>query len=122
MILTLGVVAGRILYSQLGAYLLYEDIHARIDTLGDMAEHIAAAHQTPLRGANEQETENILAAQSHAVHDRELPGLTITFSDNSTPSCEKWRAARTPMPGSYRKRTSCRSRASAPCPGPILSE
>jgi phosphoserine phosphatase RsbU/P len=83
LILTLGVVAGRILYSQLGAYLLYEDIHARIDTLGDIAQHIAAAHQTPWRGANEQETENILAAQSHAVHDRELPGLTITFSSDT---------------------------------------
>ena len=42
--LTLGVLSGRILYSQLGAYLLYEDIHARINTIGDMAEHIAAAH------------------------------------------------------------------------------
>ena len=50
LILTLGVLAGRILYSQLGAYLLYEDIHARINTLGDMAEHIAAAHGTPLTG------------------------------------------------------------------------
>ena len=83
LILTLGVVAGRILYSQLGAYLLYEDIHARIDTLGDMAEHIASAHQTPLRGTSEQEIESILAAQSHAVHDRELPGLTITFSSDA---------------------------------------
>src|ERR1700704_2518509 len=50
LILTLGVLAGRILYSQLGAYLLYEDIHARINTIGDMAEHIAAAHGTPLPG------------------------------------------------------------------------
>ena len=83
LILTLGVVAGRILYSQLGAYLLYEDIHARIDTLGDMAEHIAAAHQTPLRGTSEQESEKILASQSHVVHDRELPGLVITFSDDT---------------------------------------
>jgi sigma-B regulation protein RsbU (phosphoserine phosphatase) len=82
LILTLGVLAGRILYSQLGAYLLYEDIHVRINTIADMSEHIAAAHRTPLKGMTETESEQILAAQSHAVHDRELPGLTITFSDN----------------------------------------
>jgi phosphoserine phosphatase RsbU/P len=84
LILILGFLAGRILYSQLGAYLVYEDIHARINTVADMAEHIAAAHRTPLKGLNEEEAENILAAQSHMVHDRELPGLTITFSDDAT--------------------------------------
>jgi sigma-B regulation protein RsbU (phosphoserine phosphatase) len=82
LILTLGVLAGRILYSQLGAYLLYEDIHTRINTIGDMAEHIAAAHGTPLAGTSEEESEHILASQSHAVHDQELPGLSITFSDD----------------------------------------
>jgi phosphoserine phosphatase RsbU/P len=82
LILTLGVLAGRILYSQLGAYLLYEDIHARINTIADISEHIAAAHGSPAGGASEEETEEILVAQSHAVHDRELPGLSITFSDN----------------------------------------
>lgn len=84
LILTLGVLAGRILYSQLGAYLLYEDIHARINTIGDMAEHIAAAHGTPIPGLSEEESEHILASQSHAVHDRELPGLSITFSEDPT--------------------------------------
>jgi sigma-B regulation protein RsbU (phosphoserine phosphatase) len=84
LILILGFLAGRILYSQLGAYLVYEDIHARIDTVANMAEHIAAAHRTPPKGLSEEEQENILAAQSHAVHDRELPGLTITFSDDAT--------------------------------------
>src|SRR5450432_1825885 len=84
LILTLGVLAGRILYSQLGAYLLYEDIHARINTLGDMAEHIAAAHGTPLTGTSEEESERVLASQSHLVHDRELPALNITFSDDSS--------------------------------------
>lgn len=82
LILTLGVLAGRILYSQLGAYLLYEDIHARINTIGDMAEHIAAAHGTPIPALTEEESERILASQSHAVHDKELPGLSITFSDD----------------------------------------
>ncbi len=82
LILTLGVMAGRILYSQLGAYLLYEDIHARVNTIADMAEHIAAAHGPATAGMSQEQTETILAAQSHAVHDHELPGLRITFSDN----------------------------------------
>jgi sigma-B regulation protein RsbU (phosphoserine phosphatase) len=84
LIVTLVALAGRILYSQLGAYLLYEDIQTRINTVADMAEHIAAAHGPPTRGNSEEESERTLAWQSHVVHDRELPRLEITFSDDST--------------------------------------
>src|SRR6202051_438528 len=70
LIVTLVGLAGRILYSQLGAYLLYEDIQTRINTLADMAEHIAAAHGPATRGSSEEEFESTLAAQSKAVHDR----------------------------------------------------
>ncbi len=84
LIVTLVGLAGRILYSQLGAYLLYEDIQVRINSLADMAEHIAAAHGPATRGSSEEEFERTLAAQSHAVHDRELPELAITFSDDTT--------------------------------------
>jgi len=45
-IVTLAVLAARILYSQLGAYLLFEDIHQRIEMLADISEHIAIAHET----------------------------------------------------------------------------
>ena len=83
-IVTLVVLAARILYSQLGAYLLYEDIHKRIDMLADISEHIAIAHQTLPPTVTESDSERILAAQSHAVHDRELPGLSIGFSNEQT--------------------------------------
>ncbi len=83
-IVTLAVLAARILYSQLGAYLLYEDIHQRIEMTADIAEHIAIAHQTLPSTVTEAESERILAAQSHAVHDRELPGLSIAFSNDQT--------------------------------------
>src|SRR5256884_2984146 len=83
-IATLAVLAARILYSQLGAYLLHEDIHQRIEMLADISEHIAAAHQTLPPGATMEESERILAAQSHAVHDRELPGLSIGFSEDAS--------------------------------------
>jgi sigma-B regulation protein RsbU (phosphoserine phosphatase) len=83
-IVTLAVLAGRILYSQLGAYLLYEDIHQRIEMLADIAEHIAIAHQTLPPSVTERDSERILGAQSRAVHDRELPGLSIGFSNDQT--------------------------------------
>ena len=110
LIVTLGVLAGRILYSQLGAYLLYEDIHARINTLGDMAEHIAAAHGTPLAGTSQEESEHILASQSHLVHDRELPGLSITFSDDPS-FLRKVTGGGRHFPDCCRKKTNCGLRA-----------
>ena len=82
LILTLVVLAGQILYSQLGAYLLYDDIHRRIAMMADITEHIAAAHRTLPKGVTEEEAEQVLVAQSHLVHDQELPGLTIDFSND----------------------------------------
>jgi sigma-B regulation protein RsbU (phosphoserine phosphatase) len=82
LILTLVVLAGQILYSQLGAYLLYDDIHRRIAMMADIADHIAAAHRTLPKGASEEDSESALAEQSHLVHDQELPGLSIDFSED----------------------------------------
>jgi sigma-B regulation protein RsbU (phosphoserine phosphatase) len=77
------VLAGQFLYSQLGAYLLYEDLHRRIEMITDIAQHIAAAHDAVPRGVTQEELERVLAAQSHAVHDRELLGLSIEFSNDA---------------------------------------
>jgi phosphoserine phosphatase RsbU/P len=79
----LAVRSASILYSQLAAYLLYEDVQRREDMLADIAKHIAAAHETLPARISQGEAEQILAQQSHAVHDRELPGLTIRFSDDA---------------------------------------
>jgi len=81
-IVILVVLAARILYSQLGAYLLYEDIHRRIEMVADIAQHIAIAHEALPTRITESESELILAAESHAVHDRELPKLGISFSND----------------------------------------
>src|SRR5256884_8165740 len=62
----LVVLAARILYSQLGAYLLYEDIHQRIEMIADIAQHIAIAHETLPARIKESESELILAAESQA--------------------------------------------------------
>jgi sigma-B regulation protein RsbU (phosphoserine phosphatase) len=82
LIMTFVVLAGRFLYSQLGAYLLYEDLHRRIEMITDITQHIAVAHDFLPPGITEQESERVLVAQSHVVHDRELPGLTIDFSND----------------------------------------
>jgi phosphoserine phosphatase RsbU/P len=84
LIITLVLLAGRIFYSQLGAYLLHEDIQQRIEMIRDISEHIAIAHRSPPAGVTTEESEQVLAAQSHAVHDRDLPGLTIRFSNDSS--------------------------------------
>lgn len=81
-IVILGVMAARILYSQLGAYLLYEDIHRRIEMVADIAQHIAIAHEKLPARIKESESESILATESKAVHDRELPKLDISFSND----------------------------------------
>src|SRR5438874_2849342 len=78
-IVILVVLAAGVLYSQLGAYLLYEDIHGRVELVADIAHHIAIAHETLPPQITESESELVLAAESHAVHDRELPGLEISF-------------------------------------------
>ncbi len=84
LILTLVILAGQFLYSQLGAYLLYEDLHRRIEMTADIAEYIAAAREALPRGVGQEESERILAAQSRGVHDRELAGLSIRFSDDTS--------------------------------------
>src|SRR5260370_16811880 len=76
--------AGRILYCQLGAYLLHEDIHNRIEMIADISEHIAIAHELLPAGVTQEESERVLAAQSHAVHDPELLGLSISFSNDTS--------------------------------------
>jgi len=84
LIVTLVFLAARILYSQLGAYLLHEDIQERIEVIADLSEHIAVGHQTLPPGITREESERILAAQSHTVHDRDLPGLSISFSSDTS--------------------------------------
>jgi sigma-B regulation protein RsbU (phosphoserine phosphatase) len=84
LLLSLAQRFGQILYSQLGAYLLLEDINRRVDMMADIAEHIAAAQATLPPGVTERESERILAAQSHAVHDRELLGLEIEFTSDAS--------------------------------------
>src|SRR5205809_2445817 len=46
LLLSLAILAGQIFYSQLGGYLLYEEIHSRLGNMADSAANIAAAERT----------------------------------------------------------------------------
>ena len=46
LLLTLAVLASQVLYSQLGGYLLYEDIHSRLGRMADSAASIASAEKS----------------------------------------------------------------------------
>jgi phosphoserine phosphatase RsbU/P len=84
LLVLLAVRSAGILYSQLASYLLYEDVERRKEMLADIAEHIDTAHSTLPARVSEAESERILATQSQSVHDRELPGLIIEFSEDAS--------------------------------------
>src|SRR5260370_5030311 len=46
LIVALVQIACRVLYSHLGAYLLHDDIHNRIEMIAAISDHNAAAHHT----------------------------------------------------------------------------
>lgn len=77
LLLALALIAGQILYSQLGAYLLYQELQKRVEMLQDSAEHLAAAEISLPASVPDRVAEEIFAAQVHAAHDRELPGLEV---------------------------------------------
>src|SRR6266404_5566043 len=79
LLLTLAILAGQILYSQLGGYLLYEDIHSRLSDMADSAANIAAAERTLPASISEKAVEDALDAQIHLAYAKELPRLKIEF-------------------------------------------
>jgi sigma-B regulation protein RsbU (phosphoserine phosphatase) len=82
LLIALAIISGMILYTQLGAYLLYEELQHRVETVGNGAEHIAAALGNVPPGIPEENAERVVAAQEKAVYDRTLPGLTIEYGDD----------------------------------------
>jgi sigma-B regulation protein RsbU (phosphoserine phosphatase) len=79
MLLVLGALSARILYSQLGAYLFYEDMHRRVEEVADAADTVAsAAAMFPPDAAHAPRTANQLpgALEAHMVTlEADLPGL-----------------------------------------------
>jgi phosphoserine phosphatase RsbU/P len=79
LLLTLGIQAGRIIYSQFGAYLLYHEIHDRIQVLNDSSEDVAAAEATLPANVDEVAAEKRLEKQILEAREITLPGLTVNF-------------------------------------------
>ena len=70
---------GQIIYSQLGAYLLYHDIEDRLEMLGDSSATIAAAESTMPGNMDQDSVEKALAEQVLIAEGKELPGLVVKF-------------------------------------------
>jgi sigma-B regulation protein RsbU (phosphoserine phosphatase) len=79
LLVTLAALAGQILYSQLGGYILYQDIHGRLERMADSAANIAAAERTLPASIPDQVLEEALDAQTRVAYSKELPGLKIEF-------------------------------------------
>jgi sigma-B regulation protein RsbU (phosphoserine phosphatase) len=79
LLLTLGMQAARIIYSQFGAYLLYHEIHDRIKVLDDSSEDVAAAEASLPKNEDEAAAEKRLENQILEARAKALPGLTVNF-------------------------------------------
>jgi phosphoserine phosphatase RsbU/P len=83
LLLTLAVLAGQVLYSQLGGYLLYEDFHSRLGRMADAAASIASAERTLPGSLNDKVVEEALDAQIQMAYSKELPGLKVEFHSDA---------------------------------------
>lgn len=84
LLLTLAIISGMILYTQLGGYLLYEDMQQRIQMLADGSDQIAAALASLSPEMRTEVAERVVAGQEHKVYDQALPGLVVEFSNDSS--------------------------------------
>jgi phosphoserine phosphatase RsbU/P len=79
LLVTLAALAGQILYSQLGGYILYEDLHSRLRRMADSAASLAAAEKTLPASIPDKVVEEALDAQIRVAYSKDLPGLKIDF-------------------------------------------
>lgn len=79
LLVVLAVLAGQIVYTQLGGYLLYEDIHGRLGRMADSAASLAAAERTLSATIPDKLVEEALDGQIHAAYSKDLPDLKIDF-------------------------------------------
>ena len=79
LLVVLAALSGQILYSQLGGYLLFDDIHERLARMADSAASLAAAERTLPSTIPDPGVEKALDAQIHVAYSKDLPGLKIEF-------------------------------------------
>jgi phosphoserine phosphatase RsbU/P len=79
LLLIFASLLGQIVYSQLGAYLLYHDLEDRLEMLADSSATLAAAEATMPSSVNYDAFERALAEQVKEKQQRLLPGLIVKF-------------------------------------------
>jgi sigma-B regulation protein RsbU (phosphoserine phosphatase) len=79
LLLIFASLLGSIIYSQLGAYLLYHDVEDRLEMLRNSAEAIAAAESTLPPTMDESTRDRALAEQVLIAEEKQLPGLIVNF-------------------------------------------
>jgi sigma-B regulation protein RsbU (phosphoserine phosphatase) len=82
LLLILANLAGQIIYSQLGAYLLYHDLHDRIEMVADSSAHLAAAETAMPASIDQKTLERGLANEAELAQRAKLPGLGVNFHVN----------------------------------------
>lgn len=82
LIAVLAFLSAMLIYTQLGGYVLYQDLQRRVEMVNAGTEQIAAALESVSPGVSEEAAEKIISAQEHAVFDADLPGLSIEFADH----------------------------------------
>ena len=82
LILIFASLLGQIIYSQLGAYLLYHDLEDRLEMLADSSAGIAAVEKSIPSSVDARVLEKALAEQVLVAQSKELPGLVVTFDDD----------------------------------------
>ncbi len=82
LLLIMTVISAAILYSQLGGYLLWDDLYKRVEMLGDAADHVVAGEATHPASLAPDDAEDARRSQIHAAHENDLPGLMIDLHAN----------------------------------------
>ena len=79
LLLILASLLGQILYSQLGAYLLYHDIEDRVTTLADEAEELAAMKLSLPASLDEATKRKMLARHAESTVGKQFANLQVEF-------------------------------------------
>jgi phosphoserine phosphatase RsbU/P len=83
LLLIFASLLGQIIYSQLGAYLLYHDIEDRLEMLADSSAGIAAVESSMPATIDQRVLEKALAEQVLMAEAKELPGLVVSFYEDA---------------------------------------
>jgi sigma-B regulation protein RsbU (phosphoserine phosphatase) len=83
LLLTLGILGAQLLYSQLGTYVVYQDLQRCLNTLDRDARQIAAVYATLPTSFTSDAAEGALEAQADSAAEQDVPGRIAEWRDGS---------------------------------------